>query len=466
MHNKPNIYLKNTLTGEKELFKPIEAPVRIYSCGPTLYKFAHIGNLRAYVFADTLNRTLINFGYSVKHVINLTDVGHLTDDGDSGEDKIEKELKNNKSSVEKLIKKLSDSFFADLKKLNIDTRKYTFPRATKYIQEQIDIIKTLEEKGFTYNIDNDGVYFDTSKFANYGKLGNFYISHKQIHNRIIKNNTKKAQEDFALWKFSKENEKRQQEWNSPWGVGFPGWHIECSAMALKTLGEKIDIHTGGVDHIQVHHNNEIAQSESFNNKRFVNYWLHSEFLNYNNEKLSKSLDNTFTLEEIIKMGYHPLAVKYLLLSSNYDSETHFTFESLKAFEKALKKLNKAFFGLKKGFFTKANKKYIEKTNDSIADNLNTPKLLALIYEILKDNELNDKEKAETIKYINKFLGILDKDTLKKAKIPKEIITLAQKRELYKKNKQWQEADVIRDKIIKLGYEIEDFKNNKYKIKEK
>ncbi|MBU2104420.1 MAG: class I tRNA ligase family protein, partial [Nanoarchaeota archaeon] len=271
-----NLKLYNTLARKKEIFKPIKnEEVCMYTCGPTVYWYQHIGNLKAYIFADILKRTLKFNDYKVKHVINVTDVGHLTSDSDEGEDKIERAAAKEGKTAQEIAKFYFDLFLKDLKKLNIQ-EPAIWCKATEHIKEQIALIKKLEEKGFVYRT-SDGIYFDTSKFKNYGKLAKLDIKGLKAGQRTNMRE-KKNKTDFALWKFSENPGKRQQEWNSPWGIGFPGWHLECSAMSMKYLGETFDIHTGGVDHIPIHHTNEIAQSESATGKRFVNYWMHENFL--------------------------------------------------------------------------------------------------------------------------------------------------------------------------------------------
>ena len=300
------IKLHNTLGNQKEEFKSIKSKaVHMYNCGPTVYSFAHIGNMRAYVFADILRKTLKYFGYEVKQVINITDVGHLTDESDTGNDKIEELAKKEKKTVTEIARFYEKAYLEDLKDLNINTQNTIFPRATEHITEQIEIIKILEEKGFAYQT-TDGVYFNTSKFKDYGKLGNINIKEQKEGSRIEKNSEKRNPADFALWKFSpgagSGQSSRLQEWESPWGVGFPGWHIECSAMSQKYLGQPFDIHTGGIDHIPVHHNNEIAQSECAFGVPLANFWLHNEFLTIEGEKMSKSLKNTYTISDLKQMN--------------------------------------------------------------------------------------------------------------------------------------------------------------------
>jgi cysteinyl-tRNA synthetase len=294
------IYLKNTLTGELDKFKPLKRKkVSMYHCGPTVYNKAHIGNISSYIFADILRKVFEVNGYTVKQVINITDVGHLTDDGDLGEDKVEKEARSRGLKAKDITKKYTEMFLDDLKDLNIDVSKIEFPKATEYIDKQIDLIKEIEKKGYTYKT-SDGIYFDTSKFDEYGMLGNINIEGLKEGARVVVNDEKKNNTDFALWKFSDLNEKRQQEWDSPWGVGFPGWHLECSAMSHDILGDQFDIHTGGIDHINTHHNNEIAQSTIGYGKLPAKYWLHANHIMLNGEKISKSTGNVIYLDEVKK----------------------------------------------------------------------------------------------------------------------------------------------------------------------
>jgi cysteinyl-tRNA synthetase len=343
------IFLTNTLSHKKETFIPIKPHVAtLYSCGFTVYSQAHIGNIRPYVFSDILARTLIADGYHVRRVINITDVGHLVSDGDEGEDKMEMGAKRENTTADEIATRYTNLFLHDLKEVNIDTESVLFPRATQYISEQITMVKELEKNGYTYRT-SDGIYFDVSKFPEYGKLGGLSDealkegSSDSVEDRIalagrtrLKEFTseKRNPADFALWKFSPRTARRQQEWSSPWGLGFPGWHIECSAMVRALLGDTIDIHTGGIDHIPVHHNNEIAQSESVLGHPFVHYWMHSAFLTIEGQKISKSLGNTIYLSEIIERGYHPLALRYFFLQAQYSSSISFSWDTLAGAQEA------------------------------------------------------------------------------------------------------------------------------------
>jgi len=447
----------NTLTRKIENFEPIDANnVRLYACGPTVYDYQHIGHMRRYVGDDILIRTLRFDGYKVKHVVNITDVGHLVSDADEGEDKMEKGALKYKKSVFDIAKKFENHFLKDIEVLNI-IRPDLFLRATENIKEQIELIEILEEKGYTYKT-SDGVYFDTLKFKNYNKLSKQPLENIKAGVRIALGE-KKNVTDFALWKFSSKDKKREMEWDSPWGVGFPGWHIECSAMSMKALGPNFDIHTGGIDHINIHHTNEIAQSEAASGKKFVNYWVHHNFLVVENEKMSKSLGNFITVSDLIKKGYDPLALRYLFLQTHYRQEMNFTYASLKASQNALNKLREEMINLKG-----EDKRGIEEYNnlffEAINDDLNTPKALSIVWELLK-KDFPSGAKKETILNFDKVLGLDLKNALnyQKAigKISKQVQELVKEREKLRKEKRYHLADQLRVKIQKLGFDVEDGK---------
>lgn len=466
----------NTLTKQMEEFRPRkESAVTMYNCGPTVYDFAHIGNLRAYIFGDSIKRALKYNGYDVKQVINITDVGHLTSDADEGEDKVESGAKREGTKVKDIVKRYTDAFFEDLKKLNIDTESIIFPKATEHISEQIAFIQTLDEKGYTYKT-SDGIYFDTSLRPDYGKLGNIDTKGLKEGARV-KKGEKKNPTDFALWKFSPVGEKRQQEWDSPWGVGFPGWHIECSAMSMKHLGKQIDIHTGGVDHIPVHHNNEIAQTESVTGKPFVNYWMHNKHITIEGQKISKSLGNTIYLQNIIDRGFSPLSLRYWFLTSHYRTQANFTWDALEAAQTALFKLHKHFVeeylprrqagDARKG--GAVNAEYKQKFDDFINDDLDTPQAIALVWDLIKDESVSKEDKRSTLLSFDEVLGFgLDHsnkklvellsgkgEKLKIGKLPKEVKMLVDEREKARKDKDFEKADQIRNELKEKGYEIED-----------
>ncbi|MAG47740.1 cysteine--tRNA ligase [archaeon] len=453
--------LYNTLTRKKEIFKPIKKnSVGLYTCGPTVYNYAHIGNLRTYIFEDILKRVLLYNKYKVKHVMNITDVGHLTSDSDTGQDKIEKASKKENKTAWQIAKFYTKAFLEDTKKLNILKPDITC-KATDYIKEQIDLIKILEEKGYTYEIE-DGIYFNTSKLKDYGKLAKLKIEELKEGARVDVVKGKKHHADFALWKFSKE--RRQMEWPSKYGIGFPGWHIECSAMSMKYLGETFDIHCGGIDHIPVHHTNEIAQTEAATGKKFVNYWLHGNFIVLKDDiKMAKSGENFITLKALEDQGYTPEDYRYLTLTANYRKPIMFSEEALEGAKNSLDKLTTKILEIKATTNESNGKtdKYEKLFEKAINDDLNTPKALAILWDLIKDQKVNNKTKYDLILNFDKIFG-LNLKNIKKSLIPQEIKDLADKREKARKENNWDLADTIRDKITKKGYSIED-SNSGYKI---
>lgn len=457
-----DIYLTNTLTGKKEKFIPINPPyVGMYSCGPTVYSNAHIGHMRRYVGDDVLKKALRSNGFVVKHVMNITDVGHLTSDADTGEDKVEKAAKESRKSAWDIAKFYTDQFFASTDALNID-RPDIVCRATEHIREQIELVRRLEEKGFTYRL-KDGVYFDTSKFPDYGKLAGGKAG--IMPGARVDIGEKKNPTDFALWKFTPEGIRRQMQWESPWGVGFPGWHIECSAMSMKYLGESFDIHTGGVDHIPIHHTNEIAQSEAATGKPFVKYWIHFEFLTVEGRKMSKSLGNIYTVEDIKSKGFDPLALRYLFLTAHYKDKQNFTWEALQAAQNALNNLRDLVLAAKVQstrtvLSTEKSKKveeYLLRFTKEINDDLNTPKALAIVWEALKSN-IPSKDKYDLVVSFDEVLGLgLGKlsEGAVELKITEEVRSLVDERERLRKAGDFEKADKIRNEIEKRGFKIED-----------
>lgn len=448
------IKLHNTLSKEKEEFKPInESEVGMYTCGPTVYNYAHIGNLRTYIFEDVLKRVLSYNGYNVKHVMNITDVGHLTGDRDMGEDKIEKEsLKENKSSYE-IAEFYTNKFKEDLSSLNI-IYPNIFCKATDNINEQIEMIEALEKKGFTYKT-TDGIYFDTSKVADYTKLSHQKLEDLKEGARVEINDEKRNATDFALWKLSPTDTKRQMEWESPWGVGFPGWHIECSAMSVKYLGEHFDIHCGGVDFINLHHTNELAQTESFTGKEpWVNYWIHGEFLNLKGgEKMAKSTGNFLTIKsEFIDKNINPLVYRYATFGVHYRKQMEWnndiSISSNNGYTGLLNKIK--ILGTEVG---NINAELKERFLENINDDLNMPKALATLNEVFKYG-ISNADKLATILDFDNVLG-LGLDNITKEIIPLEVETLAKDRLVARATKDWKKSDEIRDEIKKLGYEIKD-----------
>lgn len=452
------IFLHNTLSGEIELFEPIEKDVvSMYHCGPTVYSRAHIGNMRAYVFADILKRFFLYQGFSVKQVINITDVGHLVDDEDDGEDKVEKRAREAKLSAQEIVDEVTKYFFSDLKSLNINTEGTLFPKATENISEQIQMIEVLEKKGHIYKT-SDGIYFDTSTFPAYGKLGNIDIENLKEGARIGINEEKKNPTDFALWKFSKPEEKRQQEWESPWGIGFPGWHIECSAMSKKYLGDIFDIHTGGVDHIPVHHNNEIAQSESANQKTQANFWLHFKHVLINNEKISKSLGNDIYIDDLLEKNISPLVYKYWLLTADYKTQINFTWEAVNAAKTAFEKLVVQLSNFETN--GNINETYKERFLKLMGDDLNTPQAIALVWEIMKNPNVPEADKRATVLDFDRVFGLnLDAIVSLASKIelniPEHVKKIVAERETARNNKDFIKADALREILLDEGYDVKD-----------
>lgn len=457
---KPKLKLFNTMGRKLEEFKPLKPPyVGMYTCGPTVYNYAHIGNLRTYIFEDILRRVLEYNGYKVRHVMNITDVGHLTSDADTGEDKVEKAAKEKKMDAWKLAEFYTKAFFEDIAKLNIK-KAHIIPKATEHIKEMIELIKKLEEKGYTYRT-SDGIYFDTSKLPDYGKLAGLKIEDLKAGARV-EMREKKHKTDFALWKFSPKNVKRQMEWDSPWGVGFPGWHIECSAMSMKYLGEQFDIHCGGIDHIPVHHTNEIAQSEAATGKKpWVRYWLHGEFLVLKEGRMGKSKGNIITLRDLEKKGYEPLAFRYLCLTTHYRKPLRFDFVALDKAQKALERMRMLVSELreKKIVDTPKVREYKMKFLETINNDLDMPNALKLAWEVLRSEALSDSEKYTLIKEFDKIFALdLEKEVfLRPEELPEKIRNLLEKREQLRKEKRYEEADKIREELRKQGYEVMDTK---------
>jgi cysteinyl-tRNA synthetase len=442
--------LYNTIRKEKEEFVPIKkGKVGIYSCGPTVYWFAHVGNFRAYVFADILRRVLQFDGFEVKHIINVTDVGHLTSDADSGDDKMEKAAAKEGKTAKEVSNYYFDAFREDFLKLNlIEPAKWTW--ATEHVSEQLDMIKTLEEKGFVY-VTSDGVYFDTSKFPEYGKLSRKVIEDLEEGKRVGMGE-KKNKTDFAVWKFSKPEDKRQQEWESPWGKGFPGWHIECSAMAEKYLGKTFDIHTGGEDHIPVHHENEIAQSTCCFGVKPVNYWMHGAFLNIKGGKMSKSLGNIETVSELEERGIDALAYRYFCLTASYRKPLTWSEDAIQGALNSYRKLKNVCAGLEDD--GEENKEYLARFKERIDDDLDMPGGLAVLWEMVRDDEAAGK--VGSVKRMDEVLGLGLFDVVE-VEVPGEVLKLAEAREIARGEKDWGKSDEIRDKLKGMGWTLKDSK---------
>ncbi|MBI5229997.1 MAG: cysteine--tRNA ligase [Candidatus Magasanikbacteria bacterium] len=453
--------LYNTLTRKKELLKPLKKScVSLYTCGPTVYNFAHIGNLRTYVFEDILKRVLQYNGLKVKHIMNITDVGHLTSDADEGEDKMEKGATREGKTAWDIAKFYTAAFIKDLKLLNILPAD-KMPRATDHIKEQIALIKILERKGFAYRT-SDGMYFDTGKLADYGKLAAQNFKDKKAGARVEVNKEKHMPWDFALWKFSSKGAKRQMEWKSPWGVGFPGWHIECSAMARAYLGQPFDIHCGGIDHITIHHTNEIAQSEAAYDTPLARVWMHGEFVVIGEqEKMAKSVNNFLRLDALMKNGFSPLAYRYLLLGTHYRSPLAFSFSALQAAQNALDALYDAVRDFEKPRIGCAE--FEEKFKSAVDDDLNIPKALGVMWNLMK-SAYPSHAKAKSLLKFDTVLGLgLARVLGRHFIIPARIRALAQAREKARLARDWEESDSLRMQLENAGYQIEDAPKG-YRIK--
>ncbi len=456
--------LYNALKRKKQDFKPLDRKeVKIYACGPTVYWYAHIGNLRTYVFEDILKRVLEYNGYKVKHVMNITDVGHLTSDADTGEDKMEEGAKRDKKNVWEIAKFYAKAFKKDLKLLNISPPDIWI-KATETIRDQIEFIKILEKKNFVYKIP-DGIYFDTSKSKTYGRLWGEKKRKIKPGARVEMTAGKRSPTDFALWKFTPPGVKRQMEWDSPWSRGFPGWHTECVVMGVKKLGIPFDIHCGGIDHIFIHHTNEIAQAEAAYEEILARYWLHGEFLILKKGRMGKSKGNIIILDNLVKKGINPLVYRYLCLTCHYRSKLIFSWQSLKAAENSLNIIYQKVEELKESYQKnkelslarkdyKRTKDYQKQFREFINNDLDMPKALALTWSLLKDKQISSKIKYELLLDFDRVLG-LDLNKIKRIKIPQQVKELVVKREKYRQQKKWKEADEIRMKIKQAGYLVED-----------
>ncbi len=459
-------WIYNTLGRKIMLFKPIEeGKVRMYSCGPTVYDYTHLGHLRTYTNTDVLVRTLRWLGYEVFQVMNITDVGHLVTDADEGEDKVEKKARKEGLTTWEIAEKYTRFFFDSLAAVNVKPADKVV-KATAHIKDMIKLVQRLEEKGYTYIIPGDGVYFDTSKLSDYGKLATVDLRKIKPGARVEMVPGKRHPTDFALWKFSPKDKKRQMEWDSPWGVGFPGWHIECSTMSMKYLGETFDIHTGGVDHINVHHTNEIAQSEAATCKPFAHYWVHFNYVLVEGEKMSKSKGNFYTIEDIKKRGIDLLALRYLFLTSHYQQLLNFSWRGLKAAESAYHHLVSQVARWKSR--VKGKKLVVDKTTKFFQDfkktvsyNLRMPEALAVVWRLV-DSPLAEEEKLALLLDWDKILGLeLENKAEAQLNIPPEIRKLAEKRQHLREEKKYTQADKLREEIEAAGYRLEDTKNGYY-----
>ncbi len=448
----------NTLTREKEDFKPLNGTdVKIYSCGPTVYSYAHIGNFRTYIFMDTLRRVLKYNGYKLKHAMNITDVGHLESDADEGEDKMLKAAKKENKDPYEIAKFYTDAFFRDFDILNID-RPEIICKATDHIKEMLQFVKEIVENGYAYETSR-GIYFDISKLDKYPVLSTRKIDEQIAGARIAVDDEKRNPEDFALWIKAPEN--HIMKWESPWGLSYPGWHIECSAMSRKYLGDEFDIHTGGIDHIPTHHENEIAQSKGANGKIPAKYWMHCNYLQVDGGKMSKSLGNVYTVSTLIEKGINPLAFKLFCFSSHYRNNINFTFEGIEA-------TNKAYVRLKDGYNKhKEGKEYVSediinefktKFEEAINDDLNMPMAMGIVWDVIKYSS-KSKKLSQLLEKFDEVLGLkideIDKNSID---LPEEIKELIEQRKSARENKEWELSDKLRDRIIELGYLVKDTKN--------
>lgn len=447
----------NTLSREKEEFVPITPGfVGMYCCGPTVYWHQHIGNLRTYLFEDVFKRVLLYDKFKVKHVINLTDVGHLTSDADVGEDKLIKALKREgmpftKDAMFKLANMYADEFKKDLKKLNILSPD-VWCKATEHVPEMIELIKRIEKNGYTYKT-SVGLTYDTFKFKDYAKLGRLNLEQLKEGARGKEDPERKNPSDFALWITNQPNHILL--WDSPWGKGFPGWHIECSAMSIKYLGEHFDIHCGGADHIPIHHTNEIAQSEGATGKKWVNYWVHGEFLVLEKGKMAKSSGDFITLATLIEKGYDPLAYRYFCFTAHYKTPLSFSWESMDSAKNSFDNFRNRIIEIKENLVSKPKKNdYKKKFAEAVNDDLNMPVALSVVWNVIKDQELGNKEKYALLRNFDKVLGFNLKD-FKRMDINVDVQHLVDERESARKAKDFKSADKIRDELKSKGIILED-----------
>jgi len=443
--------LFDTYTRQVREFEPLhEGKVGLYACGPTVYDYAHIGNLRTYLFEDFLRRTLEYNGYPVSHVMNITDVGHLTSDADTGEDKMEKGSRRTGMNAWEMADFYTKAFQDDLAALNI-LEPDTWCRATDHIPEQIAFIEDLEKRGYTYKT-SDGIYFNSRMSNSYGHLARLDIEGLRAGARV-EPGERRFVTDFALWKFSPPDETRQMEWESPWGTGFPGWHIECSVMAAKYLGDFFDIHCGGEDHIPIHHTNEIAQTEAVNGTTLANFWMHGYFLQLDNMKMAKSAGEFVQIQSLIDANYDPLVYRYLCLTAHYRTQLSFGWDNLKACGVALDRLQRMCHEW--GEPGEPDTGFIERFEAHINNDLNMPRALALTSDLRKA-DISDASKKATLLHFDRVFGLkLAEWQPDQLLIPEEVEKWLQERESARTEKRWQEADLLRDKILEAGYQIED-----------
>ena len=459
--------LYNTLTRKIDEFEPIEAGrVKMYCCGPTVYSWPHIGNLRTYLNEDFLRRTLMRAGYDVTHVMNITDVGHLTSDGDTGEDKMLKAAEQEKMDVLALARKYENSFFEQSQALHI-LRPTIVCRATEHIEDMIAFVKKLEEKGLAY-VAGGNVYFDTVKFGSYGTLSGQNLASLQHGARVEEDTNKRNATDFVLWFTSSKFENQILQWDSPWGRGYPGWHIECSVMSSKYLGERIDIHCGGVDHIAVHHENERAQSEGCFGHKWVNYWVHNEWLQLKGLKMSKSLGNILTVEALKEKGYDPLAYRYLALTAHYKSPLLFSFEVLDSAQKAYDNLKARVIEIKKNtegvVDENAKAEFLARFDAALFNDVGTPQALAVMWEVAKSTSLSAATKWSVLQSMDEVLGFGMSDFQEEAYTPDaEVEALLRERAEARASKNWARSDEIRNLLAQKGLSVKDMPDGTVQI---
>lgn len=446
---KLNLY--DTYSRSLREFTPLTPDeVGLYTCGPTVYDYAHLGNLRTYVFEDVLRRVLVFNGYQVTHVMNITDVGHLVSDADTGEDRMEKGSRRTGKSAWEIAELYTDAFKQDMELLNIQ-EPTIWCRATDHIQEQIEFIRCIEERGFTYRT-SDGIYFDTSKLSDYGHLARLDIDGLQAGARIDMGE-KRNPTDFALWKFSTKDQNRQMEWDSPWGIGFPGWHIECSAMSAEYLGSFFDIHCGGEDHIGVHHPNEIAQTQACYGTRLANFWMHGYFLQIDEARMGKSEGNFLRVQTLIDRGFDPLTWRYFCLNANYRAKLNFSWEGVEGANISLDRLRAAVYDW--GEPGVVDQGFLDRFADAINDDLNMPRALAVTWDLVKSSSPPSTKKA-TILEFDRVLGLrLGEWEPQEDEIPQEILVMVEERQQAREEKRWQDADALRDRVASAGYDVED-----------
>ncbi len=468
------VYFYNTLTRQTELFQPLEeGRARIYCCGPTVYNYAHIGNLRTYIFEDLLHRVLEDAGYRVDHVVNVTDVGHLTSDGDEGEDKMIKSARERGMTVWDIAEFFTRAFFRDWEALGLKNPGVVC-KATEHIQDMIALIQKLEQKGFTYQAGGN-VYFDTSRFTDYGKLALLDRQKADAQGRVDSDPNKRHPRDFVLWFTQSKFSDQAMTWDSPWGRGYPGWHIECSAMSSKYLGERFDIHCGGVDHIPVHHTNEIAQSEAAFGHPWVHYWLHGEFLVLQKEKMSKSSGDFLTLSVLTSKGYHPMDYRYFVLNAHYRTQLVFSYEALDAAKNGRMNLIERLAAMKTStpsaatlFFESSvddEDEVVRQIRSDLYNDLNAPKALGTLWTMVKDTAIPADRKLRVLGWVDRLLGLGLEHAFREESAPEEVESLARQRLEARKLKNWSAADELRRQIESRGWSVEDIPDG-YRLRKK